>query len=679
MLKRRSITQKITLWSGGLTILVFTLIVALTSLNFRTQLEKTIYHDLLTRNISHVQTIFSILEDRKSVVLALRDDLELYETLGQMWVHLAAHTGTKVFSDPDHGEIYSEAFEKKLEYYLNNGQLSDDKLTPQLRTMLDRIDTSDNAFGDGMKFFYIGLPEMNGDTPIHEYDRYQDSSLWVPTPRVDQEYDPLVRPWYIAGQHAGRDRIIFTEPYAERRTGEALISAATSISVQGTQGSFAAAISIQPIMDEILRDFSAQAHITIFSKGVESETIFEASPPKYIYSSRDSSIGANFPPYDDAELIKEQANSDLANLYDATRDDASGVIEWSIDGSPRLVAFHTAPVVGWKIFTSVSQKQTMRDALVAQFENIVISIIGLLMLLGILHGTTKRALAPLDTMQRELTEIANTGDLSKRISVSSRDEVGQMADALNAMLDNTAGPVRELGRHVKRIADGHLEGRSDIKAKGDIAQLVASFDQMSERLIEFEQSSLDASPLTGLPGGVSIETEVQNRIQSGMPFSFCIFDLDNFKPYNDLYGYSRGNFVIQHTARLICNAMQDYGTVEDFCGHIGGDDFVLITSPESAEIICQAVIADFDATIAGFYDPTDDKSNAILSKDRLGRKRRFPIMTITACAVSSERTAAKGAQSIGEAAAKLKRYGKQKSGSTFISDEDLEAPTILQA
>ena len=201
-----------------------------------------------------------------------------------MWVHLAAHTGELVFDDPLKGQIYRESFQKKLAAYRSNGQLSADKMTPQMQKMLDNIMTRTNAYGEGMKFFYIGVSAPNSDKLLQNYDQYQDSSLWVPDPRVDAPYDPLIRPWYLAGQEAGRDRVLFTEPYAERRTKEALVSGATAITVEGVQGTLAAGISIKPIMDALLKTSQENANITIFSKGTQQETIYVSTPPKYILS-----------------------------------------------------------------------------------------------------------------------------------------------------------------------------------------------------------------------------------------------------------------------------------------------------------------------------------------------------------------------------------------------------------
>ena len=95
---------------------------------------------------------------------------------------------------------------------------------------------------------------------------------------------------------------------------------------------------------------------------------------------------------------------------------------------------------------------------------------------------------------------------------------------------------------------------------------------------------LDTSPLTRLPGGVAIESVMNKRIAANAPIAFCLMDIDNFKAYNDHYGYAKGNEIIQKTASIIGNAAAKYGNPDDFTGHIGGDDYVVITSPDRCRL-----------------------------------------------------------------------------------------------
>jgi diguanylate cyclase (GGDEF)-like protein len=100
-----------------------------------------------------------------------------------------------------------------------------------------------------------------------------------------------------------------------------------------------------------------------------------------------------------------------------------------------------------------------------------------------------------------------------------------------------------------------------------------------EMVIRRTQEQSGANPLTRLPGNLALEREVKKRLDSGEPFSVCYCDLDNFKAYNDKYGYEAGDRVIFHTAQTIMNSVRALGDNGDFVGHIGGDDFVVVTTP----------------------------------------------------------------------------------------------------
>lgn len=144
----------------------------------------------------------------------------------------------------------------------------------------------------------------------------------------------------------------------------------------------------------------------------------------------------------------------------------------------------------------------------------------------------------------------------------------------------------------------------------------------SERIVEI-------NPLTRLPGNISINKQIQERIDRKMDFAFAYADLDNFKPFNDSYGFSRGDDIIKMTARIILNIVKNGQGVGSFVGHIGGDDLVFIVDRTRAETISQEIIDSFDRIIPTFYDPEDRRKGHIESVDRQGVKRTFPIMTIS--------------------------------------------------
>lgn len=144
----------------------------------------------------------------------------------------------------------------------------------------------------------------------------------------------------------------------------------------------------------------------------------------------------------------------------------------------------------------------------------------------------------------------------------------------------------------------------------------------SERIVEI-------NPLTRLPGNISINKQIQERIDREIEFALAYADLDNFKPFNDKYGFSRGDDVIKMSARIILNIVKNGQGVSSFVGHIGGDDFVFLVDRPKVEGISQEIIDSFDRIISTFYDPEDRRKGQIESIDRQGTKRTFPIMTIS--------------------------------------------------
>jgi GGDEF domain-containing protein len=207
-----------------------------------------------------------------------------------------------------------------------------------------------------------------------------------------------------------------------------------------------------------------------------------------------------------------------------------------------------------------------------------------------------------------------------------------------------------------------------VTSRDELEDLSRSFNEMAERLIKLEEAYKDASPLTGLPGGIAIETIVKQLIERGEPFAFCMMDLDNFKPFNDRYGYARGNTVIKMTAEIIQKVSRESGSATDFVGHIGGDDFVLIADTERFEDECRKIIEEFDGRIGGQYDPQDLKNGGILSVSRQGERMTFPVMTISIAAINSRKTLVHNYIEVGEIIAELKKFAKKASISNLVID-----------
>ncbi len=183
------------------------------------------------------------------------------------------------------------------------------------------------------------------------------------------------------------------------------------------------------------------------------------------------------------------------------------------------------------------------------------------------------------------------------------------------------------------------------------------------------ERDLEANPLTRLPGNVSILNEFSNRLESKTLFSVCYLDLDKFKSYNDTYGFEHGDEVIKETARILIRSLQEVGVKGDFIGHIGGDDFVVVTTPDKVDIICNKIIDDFDRTIPSFYTETDRNNGYILGHDRQGQPQKFPLMSISIGVVSNEFRKIEHVAQIGEIGAELKSYAKAIEKSNYVKDK----------
>ncbi len=176
------------------------------------------------------------------------------------------------------------------------------------------------------------------------------------------------------------------------------------------------------------------------------------------------------------------------------------------------------------------------------------------------------------------------------------------------------------------------------------------------------------SPLTGLPGNRLLEEELRYRLQSGGAWALLYVDMDNFKAFNDAYGFVRGDEAICLLARLIQEAVAEKGSPDDFIGHIGGDDFAIITRPEQAEAICKTLIERFDAAIPALYDPADLEQGYLRGYDRHGVPHRFPLMTISIGVVTNVNRAFSSPDEMGRVAAEMKALAKRMPGSTYAVD-----------
>lgn len=174
------------------------------------------------------------------------------------------------------------------------------------------------------------------------------------------------------------------------------------------------------------------------------------------------------------------------------------------------------------------------------------------------------------------------------------------------------------------------------------------------------------SPLTGLPGNVQIQTEMKRRLLKREVFAILYFDLDNFKAYNDVYGFSNGDEIIKFTAKIICKSIHNLKDSESFIGHVGGDDFIAIISKTDYDKLCQDIILDFDSQVSNFYTEEDVSRGFVEVANRRGIIEQFPLVSISISVVEVDKDRYKNTLEIGEVSAQIKHQAKAIMGSTYI-------------
>ncbi|OGR45396.1 MAG: hypothetical protein A2X35_03915 [Elusimicrobia bacterium GWA2_61_42] len=202
-------------------------------------------------------------------------------------------------------------------------------------------------------------------------------------------------------------------------------------------------------------------------------------------------------------------------------------------------------------------------------------------------------------------------------------------------------------------------------------ELAARIESASRRT----RRMLAANPLTFLPGGPAIEEEAASRIKTAAPLAFFYIDIDNFKAFNDNYGYLNGDNAIKQAAALLTDVQNAFPAEDVFVGHVGGDDFVMMAAPARSEEIAAAVAARFDALAPKLYNREDRERGFITAKDRAGNVRQFPLMTLTIALATNEQRTLDHYAKIVDIASEIKKYLKglkDRTGSVYLKDRRLD-------
>ena len=194
-----------------------------------------------------------------------------------------------------------------------------------------------------------------------------------------------------------------------------------------------------------------------------------------------------------------------------------------------------------------------------------------------------------------------------------------------------------------------------------------------KNIIRLMDNNRRVSPLTGLPGNVQIQAEMKKRLLNHEKFAVLYLDLDNFKAYNDTYGFLKGDEIIKFTARTILKNIHNGEYANSFVGHIGGDDFVaIVDSGENYEEICQNIIIEFDIKVLDYFNETDRQRGYVEVPNSKNIMEHFPLTSISIGVVVVNENRFKNILEIGEVGAQVKHLSKITPGSAYVIDKRKE-------
>jgi diguanylate cyclase (GGDEF)-like protein len=197
-------------------------------------------------------------------------------------------------------------------------------------------------------------------------------------------------------------------------------------------------------------------------------------------------------------------------------------------------------------------------------------------------------------------------------------------------------------------------------------ELIARVEMVLRRTEEHR----DRNPLTGLPGNISIKSTVEKALDNNEMISVMYVDIDNFKTFNDYYGYARGDEIIKLLSRIIIEAEEKFGTHNDLIGHIGGDDFIIVTDSTQVKEMAQYLIDNFNEESYKHFDEKDVKRGYFETKDRQDELKRYDVgLTLTIALVENWKGRYDQYLEITDTATELKKYGKSQGGNRYIVDK----------
>jgi GGDEF domain-containing protein len=233
-------------------------------------------------------------------------------------------------------------------------------------------------------------------------------------------------------------------------------------------------------------------------------------------------------------------------------------------------------------------------------------------------------------------------------------------------------PVKKFNYMARQVAAGNLDMKIEVDMKDELGQLGDTFNQMTSQLAEMKKRAEDVNPLTKLPGNIVIMQEVEQRLRHNSIFTIIYCDLNYFKAFNDKYGVHDGDRVIKMTADVLQGAVMTEGNPEDLVGHEGGDDFILVTTPDKADAIAKKIIELFDSRIKSFFVPGDLQQGSFTATGRDGQIHQFPITGISLAGVSNQHRRIQSYAEATNICAEVKKKAKSFAASAWWLDKRTE-------
>jgi len=285
-------------------------------------------------------------------------------------------------------------------------------------------------------------------------------------------------------------------------------------------------------------------------------------------------------------------------------------------------------------------------------------------------------------------------DLQSLVVLENKKPVGLVVrERLYSRLATQYGYAVFMGRSIKTIMDENplkvndcefIEDVSKSAMERDISRVynciivvnkdgeycgIVSIRNLLEKLASLQiEHAKSLNPLTSLPGNRIIDMLISQKIITNTPFSVLYIDLNCFKSYNDTYGYKKGDEVLLFTAELLSKIVEDTTEQSGFVGHIGGDDFIIISNPEIDTLISEKIISEFDLKIKDFYSDEDWNNGFVIATDRKGKVSHRPLVSISISIVANDSNAFVSPLEISELAAEIKHHVKSLGKSAYLKE-----------